>query len=108
MRRKRRSNSDRIPFQNGAAAPVFFGVICRHEHLLPDYTGGSIANLMRTIADACGAPSPRQAPLAACHALDARDLSRRRNIVLLIVDGLGAGMLAQHGTGSCTGTQARC
>lgn len=67
--------------------------------LLPDYAGGSIANLMRTIADACGAPSPRQAPLAACHELDARDLSRHRNIVLLIVDGLGAGMLAQHGKG---------
>lgn len=67
--------------------------------LLPDYDGGSIANLMRTLADACGAPPPAQVPLAGRYGLDARELSRSRNIVLLIVDGLGAGMLEAHGRG---------
>jgi predicted AlkP superfamily pyrophosphatase or phosphodiesterase len=66
---------------------------------LPDYAGGSIANLMRTLADACGAPAPVQAPLAGHFGLDASELSRTRNIVLLIVDGLGAGMLEAHGRG---------
>ncbi len=69
------------------------------DRVLPDYGGGSIANLMRTIADACGAPAPVQAPLAERYGLRADELARARNIVLLIVDGLGAGLLAQHGSG---------
>ena len=70
------------------------------QALLPDYAGGSIANLMRTLAAACGAPLPGQPPLAAAYGLDARELSRRRNIVLLVVDGLGSGMLERHGSGT--------
>ncbi len=66
----------------------------------PDYAGGSIANLMRTLADACGAPPPPQAPLAARYGLDAGRLARARNIVLLVVDGLGARQLAAHGSGA--------
>jgi len=68
--------------------------------VLPDYNGGSIANLMRTLADACGAPPPGQTALAERYGINARELSRRRNIVLLIVDGLGADMLEQHGRGA--------
>lgn len=68
--------------------------------VLPDYTGGSIANLMRTLAEACGTPAPAQAPLAARFSLNARQLSRTPNIVLLVVDGLGAAMLDKYGTGA--------
>lgn len=67
---------------------------------LPDYTGGSIANLMRTVADACGAPSPTQAALGPCFGVDSRTLARKRNIVLLVVDGLGASLLETRGIGA--------
>jgi hypothetical protein len=67
---------------------------------LPDYAGGSIANLMRTVADACGAPSSMQPPLDPRFGLDGRRLSRARNIVLVVVDGLGAGLLESCGIGS--------
>lgn len=66
----------------------------------PDYAGGSIANLMRTIADACGAPSPVQAPLYPRYEIDAAQLAAARNIVLLVIDGLGADMLETRGSGT--------
>ncbi|MCP5267769.1 MAG: alkaline phosphatase family protein [Zoogloeaceae bacterium] len=66
---------------------------------LPDYSGGSIANLMRTLADACGAPPPVQPPLAAHYGINPMALSHTRNIILIVVDGLGARKLEQHGTG---------
>lgn len=66
----------------------------------PDYAGGSIANLMRTLADACGAPAPPQAPLAARYGVEATALARTRNVVLLVVDGLGARRLEAHGSGA--------
>ncbi|MBI2307067.1 MAG: alkaline phosphatase family protein [Rhodocyclales bacterium] len=66
----------------------------------PDYAGGSIANLMRTIGDACGVPALPQAPLAARYRLEARALARARNIVLFVVDGLGARQLEANGSGA--------
>jgi hypothetical protein len=66
---------------------------------LPDYSGGSIANLMRTIGDACGARSPVQAPLDPRYGLNSQTLSKTRNIVLLVVDGLGAHQLESRGSG---------
>jgi len=68
-------------------------------HFRPDYTGGGIANLMRTLADACGAPALPQPPLDPRYGLDARTLAKSRNIVLLVVDGLGARQLETHGKG---------
>lgn len=68
--------------------------------VLPDYAGGSIANLMRTLAAACGAPPPAQLPLDPRFGLDGRRLSRARNIVLFVVDGMGADLLESCGTGS--------
>lgn len=75
--------------------------------ILPDYGGGSIANLMCSIAGAFGVPH------AACPPL--RDappaLARRRHLVLVVVDGLGfrhlmqgaaASTLARHAHGSLT------
>ena len=62
----------------------------------PDYQGGSIVNLMRSIADACGAPALPYAPL---RGLDAALLAGSRNIVLLVIDGLGFNHLQKTGTG---------
>lgn len=70
------------------------------SHVRPDYAGRGIANLMRTLAEACGARLPAQLPLAADYGLAARELARVRNIVLLVVDGLGAAQLARYGRGA--------
>lgn len=71
--------------------------------MLPDYDGGSIANLMSSIAEACGAPPPPQAPLHARFGVDAARLARARNIVLIVVDGLGMELLTAHGSGALRG-----
>lgn len=64
--------------------------------VLPDYHGGSIVNLMSSLLAALGGgeslyPSLRQLPPA--------DLQHSRNIVLLVIDGLGDDYLARAGTG---------
>jgi hypothetical protein len=63
--------------------------------MLPEYAGGSLLNLMATLSAACGAV-PRQPLLAA---LPPAALADARNIVLVIVDGLGDAFLARHGAG---------
>jgi hypothetical protein len=55
----------------------------------PDYAGGGFVNLIASIVEACGG-ARRHAPLAALPAGE-------RNIVLLIVDGLGDRYLAREG-----------
>ena len=62
----------------------------------PEYQGGSIVNLMRTIADACGGPRLPYAPL---HGLDVARLAAARNIVLLVIDGLGYNHLRRTAAG---------
>lgn len=52
----------------------------------PDYNGGSLVNLMRSIADACGAAPSAYPPLTG---IDDR-LRAAKRIVLLVVDGFGA------------------
>jgi hypothetical protein len=64
--------------------------------VLPDYAGGSIANLMQSIAAAFGVPAAVCPPLA--EPLPA--LSARRDVVLIVVDGLGRCYLAQEAPGS--------
>ncbi len=61
--------------------------------LLPDYLGGSIVNLMQSIATACGA-TQRLYPQHVM--LSAAQLSRARHIVLLVVDGMGLRTLDKH------------
>lgn len=61
----------------------------------PDYAGGGFANLIASVVEACGGV-PRHAPLAA---LPARELAAARNIVLLIIDGLGDRYLERQGAG---------
>jgi len=63
---------------------------------LPDYKGGSIVNLMSSIASACGGKS-MYAPLKM---LDSRDLEKYKNIVLVVIDGLGYNYLIENGEGS--------
>ncbi|EXI68390.1 MAG: Type I phosphodiesterase / nucleotide pyrophosphatase [Candidatus Accumulibacter adjunctus] len=61
--------------------------------LLPDYAGGGLVNLMQSIATACGSSERRYPPLAA---FGAGALAGARNILLLLVDGLGLRMLSRH------------
>jgi hypothetical protein len=72
----------------------------------PDYGGGGLANLMCSLIDGLGGPSPVQPPL---DALPATRIGEARNVVLLLVDGMGldlferhAGPLARHLAGSMT------
>ena len=60
--------------------------------MLPDYAGGSLVNLMASIVDACGGR-----PLHPV--LKNFSLREARNIVLLIIDGLGDNYLARAGAG---------
>jgi hypothetical protein len=59
----------------------------------PDYRGGSIVNLMRSLGDVCGARPSAYAPLPGV-ADRLRDADR---IVLLILDGVGAQLLQSIG-----------
>ncbi|MBI4987303.1 MAG: alkaline phosphatase family protein [Rhodocyclales bacterium] len=63
----------------------------------PDYEGGSIVNLMRSLGDACGASVPL--PYAPLRDLKVSLLDTARNIVLLVIDGLGYNYLQRHGAG---------
>ena len=73
----------------------------------PDYSGAGFVNLIASLVEARGGV-PRHVPLGA---LPARAISDARNIVLLIVDGLGdryltsagaGGQLARHRRGAIT------
>ncbi|WP_300321889.1 alkaline phosphatase family protein [Accumulibacter sp.] len=61
--------------------------------LVPDYTGGSIVNLVQSIATACGSDR-RQYPELSL--LPAARLARARHLLLLVIDGLGQRTLARH------------
>jgi hypothetical protein len=61
----------------------------------PDYAGGGLVNLIASLVEACGG-APRHAPLAA---LPACEPAAARNIVLLILDGLGDRYLCRAGAG---------
>jgi predicted AlkP superfamily pyrophosphatase or phosphodiesterase len=60
----------------------------------PDYAGGSIVNLVSSIAAALGCPSDLYPPLAV---LPPARLQRSRSIVLLVIDGLGYHYLTRRG-----------
>lgn len=63
--------------------------------MLPNYSGGSLVNLVASIVQARGG-EPRHPVLAA---LPAAELSEAENIVLVIIDGLGDHYLARRGAG---------
>ena len=58
----------------------------------PDYQGGGIVNLMSSIIQARGGRSS----YPALDALPVDDLARATNLILLVIDGLGADWLARH------------
>ena len=61
----------------------------------PDYSGGGLVNLIASIVEACGG-KPLHSPL---RDLRAEELRGARNVVLLIVDGLGDNYLLRCGAG---------
>jgi type I phosphodiesterase/nucleotide pyrophosphatase len=63
--------------------------------ILPAYGGGSLVNLIATIVEACG--GPRRHPGLA--KLSAAELAQARNVVLVIIDGLGDNYLMRQGAG---------
>ncbi|MDD3450440.1 MAG: alkaline phosphatase family protein [Gammaproteobacteria bacterium] len=65
--------------------------------ILPDYHGGSLANLMASLRAALGEPSPVYPPL---RDLPPEEVAGARNVVLLVADGLGDRMLRELGQGS--------
>src|SRR5205085_2630768 len=69
-------------------------------HHLPDYGGGSLVNLIASIVKACGGRA-RHAPLKNFEVAEAR------NIVLLIVDGLGDRYLMSRGAGGALASRRR-
>lgn len=62
---------------------------------LPNYHGGSIVNLMSSIMAAFGSHNPFYPPLA--QLAGSSVLREARNIVLLVIDGLGCEYLKEHG-----------
>jgi type I phosphodiesterase/nucleotide pyrophosphatase len=67
---------------------------------LPDYHGGCIVNLLRSIERALDArPCDAASAYPELNALPAEALSGARNIVLLVIDGLGYDYLTRAGAG---------
>jgi hypothetical protein len=64
---------------------------------LPDYAGAGVVNLMQSVAVACGAAGPGYPPLGL--ALP-RALGEARNLVLLVIDGMGDALLQAAGQGT--------
>src|SRR5437762_3143744 len=67
----------------------------------PDYDGGSLVNLVASVVGARGG-KPLHAPLR-----DFEFPAAAKNLVLLIIDGLGDNYLARHGKGSALGRARR-
>jgi hypothetical protein len=61
--------------------------------IFPDYHGNSIANLMQTLASARGGDVGLYPPL---EGLDIQPLADARNVIMLVIDGLGYEFLSQY------------
>lgn len=61
--------------------------------IFPDYQGNSIANLMQTLAAARSGDVGFYPPL---EGLDVQPLAEARNVVMLVIDGLGYEFLSRH------------
>jgi hypothetical protein len=64
--------------------------------LIPDYTGGGVLNLMSSLVAAQGGPATGY---SACSLLEGSDLGQARQVLLLVVDGLGWNYLNRVGAG---------
>lgn len=65
--------------------------------MLPDYAGGSLINLMQSVAAGCGVPAPGYSPLSL---VLPRAIGEARNLLLLVIDGMGEALLQQAGQGT--------
>lgn len=70
----------------------------------PDYRGGGIVNLMASLGRALGAGPGLYPPLAA---LPPEALAGARNVVLLVLDGLGSRFLESSGSGGALAAHLR-
>jgi type I phosphodiesterase/nucleotide pyrophosphatase len=61
----------------------------------PDYQGGGLVNLIASVVEGCG--GPRRHPTLSM--LSPVELRQARNVVLVIIDGLGDNYLMRQGTG---------
>ena len=66
----------------------------KRDYWAPDYEGGGFLNLITTLGEICGAHDSAYTPLTG---VDTSEWSRARNLVLLLIDGLGADYIATHG-----------
>lgn len=73
------------------------------SRVCPDYHGGGLLNLIASCMGARGAQSPHPA-LAA---LPPADFCAARNVVLLLIDGLGYNYLMRHGRGGAIAARVR-
>jgi len=64
------------------------------DYWVPSYDGGGFLNLVVSIGEACGVEGSPYAPLTA---VDTSEWPRARNLVLLLVDGLGADYVEKNG-----------
>lgn len=67
------------------------------DEMLPDYAGGSLINLMQSVALACGASRSAYAPLSPFLSYALADA---RTLVLMVIDGMGEALLQQAGQGT--------
>jgi hypothetical protein len=71
-------------------------VVHRGLRVLPDYSGGGLLNLIASCAASRGGPALHPT----LNALPPEALAGARNLVLLVIDGLGYNYLSSHATGS--------
>lgn len=63
------------------------------DYWTPSYDGGGLLNLIASIGEACGAENSPYAPLSG---VDTSEWARARNLILLLVDGLGADYIEKN------------
>jgi hypothetical protein len=68
----------------------------RRDYWSPSYDGGGFLNLIASIGVACGATDSPYPPLSS---VDTTEWARARNLILLLVDGLGADYIEKHAGG---------
>ena len=63
------------------------------DYRAPSYDGRGLLNLMSSIGEICGAGATPYAPLSG---IDTSEWARARNLILLVVDGLGADYIEKY------------
>lgn len=66
----------------------------KRDYWTPNYEGGGFLNLITSLGEICGARHSRYAPLSG---IDTSEWARARNLLFILVDGLGADYIATKG-----------